>query len=293
MKTKKLWLRTGVWILLLATAVVLCTDFSSDVYDVATPQGSDDPAEADDRMREIKESNRVRQDVDHFWELTGTQVSGADTGEHRKVLYHAPITSPATVAASHGVTFIKDVAGKAELHWIDEDEQEIQLTSAGTILLADGRITNDTYLLGIDNAGTGTVNLIKAGTNDLATLPDSAEMATSAAPVEDEAIANKKYVDDNVGAANWTPTVYAGEASIVFPNGLIMKQGFSASTGPQTIDFVPDFPTACVNLMITLQDPANSSAGSSNESIKTLSAASADVWINTAAQGFFWIAIGH
>ena len=61
---------TVFWIV---TVFVICfaTDFSSDIYDVATPQGSDDPAEADDRMREIKESNRVRQNVDHFWDLTG------------------------------------------------------------------------------------------------------------------------------------------------------------------------------------------------------------------------------
>lgn len=60
----------------------------------------------------------------------------------------------------------------------------------------DIQLANNAALTAKDAAGTGTVNLILAGTNDLPTLPDSAEMASNAAPVEDEAIANKKYVDD-------------------------------------------------------------------------------------------------
>lgn len=110
--------------------VALATTFS-DTYDTNTPQGSDNPAEADDRMREIKAAVQERENVDHYWPLTGTEVSDADTGEHRKVLFHEPITSPATVAENHGQLFIKDVDSKAELHWIDEDEQELQLTSLG------------------------------------------------------------------------------------------------------------------------------------------------------------------
>ena len=228
--------------LVLWVAVIVYATTFSDTYDTATPAGSDDPAEADDRMREIKGAVQERENVDHYWPLTGTEVSDADSGEHRKILFHAPIAATPTVAADHGDLRIKDVSSKAELHWTDEDENEIQLTSKGN------NLANDTYLTGTDAAGTGSVNLIKAGTNDLATLPDSAEMASNAAPVEDEAIANKKYVDDNVGSANWTPTSYAGEESITFPNGLIFKQGtVAASTNPQTITFGAAFPTAAVS----------------------------------------------
>lgn len=66
--------------------------------------------------------------------------------------------------------------------------------------LTEGIVANDAYLQGRNVAGDGNIDLIKVGTNDLPTLPDSAEMASSAAPVEDEAIANKKYVDDQITA---------------------------------------------------------------------------------------------
>ena len=162
----------------------------SKTYDTATPAGDDDPAEADDRMRETKAAVQERENVDHYWPLTGTEVSDADAGEHRKVTLR--VGSAPTAVADKGFVYAKDVGGKAELFYRDEDGNEIQLTSKGQ------NLANDTHLTGTDAAGTGSVNLIKAGTNDLATLPDSAEMASSAAPVEDEAIANKKYVDDSV-----------------------------------------------------------------------------------------------
>ncbi len=117
--------------------MVWATDFSSDTYDTATPAGSDDPAEADDRMREIKSSVQVRENVDHYWPLTGTEVSDADSGEHRKVLFHAPIASTPTVAANHGDLRLKDVSSIAELHWTDEGERELQLTSFGNNLAND------------------------------------------------------------------------------------------------------------------------------------------------------------
>lgn len=162
----------------------------SNTFDTATPAGSDDPAEADDRMREIKAAVQERENVDHYWPLTGTEVSDADTGEHRKVTLRVG-SAPSNVV-DKGFVYAKDVGGKAELFYIDEDGNEIQLTSKGQ------NLANDTYLTGTDAAGTGSVNLIKAGTNDLATLPDSAEMASNAAPVEDEAVVNKKYVDDQI-----------------------------------------------------------------------------------------------
>ncbi len=168
----------------------------NDVFNITTPAGSDSPNEADDRMREIKAATQERENVDHYWPLTGTEVSDADAGEHRKVLFHEPIAATPTVAADHGDLRIKDVANGsdtlAELVFTNESEEELQLSSSGN------NLANDTFLTGTNAAGTGSVNLIKAGTNDLSTLPDGAEMATNAAPTEDEGVANKKYVDDEV-----------------------------------------------------------------------------------------------
>ena len=103
----------------------------NDKLDTARPAGSDDPAEADNNMRRIQGAVQELLNVDHIADKTGTEVSDVDSGEHRKILFHAPISSPGSIAANHGQLFIKDVAGKAELHWMDEDENEIQLTSGG------------------------------------------------------------------------------------------------------------------------------------------------------------------
>ena len=105
----------------------------TSTYDTATPQGSDDPAEADDRMREIKAAVQERENVDHYWPLTGTEVSDADTGEHRKVTLR--VGSAPTKADDKGILYSKDVNSKAELFYIDEDGNEVQLTSAGALNL--------------------------------------------------------------------------------------------------------------------------------------------------------------
>ena len=60
----------------------------TNTFDTATPAGSDDPAEADDRMREIKaavqerrnDKNGVADDGDHYWPKTGTEGSDTATG---------------------------------------------------------------------------------------------------------------------------------------------------------------------------------------------------------------------
>ena len=229
----------------------------TSTFDTATPQGSDDPAEADDRMREIKLATQERMNVCGYWPLTGTEVSDADAGEFRKILFHAPLTSPATVAANHGYIGIKDFSAKAELIWIDEDENEIQLTDAGSINLASGDLlgvlANDTYFTAVDNAGTGTVDLIKANTSDLATLSDGSVLAAATETGDgDRTIADKAYV--HLGA--WTPnTAYAGEESVTFPNGLIQKRGtvVVAANNSTAVSFGTAFPGGIINIQLSFQ----------------------------------------
>ncbi len=271
--------------------VVYATIFSSTI-DTATPLGTDAPSVIDNRIREAKAGWQERLNVDHFFDLTGTQVSDADTGEHRKVLFHAPISSPGTVAENHGQLFIKDVNSKAELHWIDEDEQEIQLTSAGSFNTA---LANDTYFTAVDNAGTGTVDLIKADTNDVAVVPDNSQTATNAAPTSDTGIVNKKYVDDNVGSANYTPTSYAGGESVTFPNGLIMKMGFKAvndNTGDVTTTFSAAFPNAAVSVTIVSQH-TDTQNNDGDIYLKSLSESSFVTRSYNGWDGFYWTAIGY
>jgi hypothetical protein len=177
----------------------------ADTFDTNTPQGSDNPAEADDRMREIKAGVQERMNVCNYWPLTGTEVSDPDAGENRKILFHEPISTPGAIAENHGQLYIKDVSDKAELHWIDEDEQEIQLTSAGSVLLTSGLLPNNVFLTAVDFAGTGKVDIIGVNASDEVVIfhetAHPAQLSSSDAPVSDEDISNKKYVDDAIAAA--------------------------------------------------------------------------------------------
>jgi len=58
----------------------------------------------------------------------------------------------------------------------------------------------------------------------------------------------KAYVDNS--AQTFTPSTYAGEGSVTFPNGLIMKFGTVSITSgsSQSHTFPVPFPTACVHL---------------------------------------------
>lgn len=200
MRKKLTLIISGICLLFCISVMVWATDFSLDTYDIATPAGSDNPAEADDRMREIKSSIQVRENVDHIWDKTGTEVSDADTGEHRKILFHAPIASTPTVAANHGDIRIKDVANGsdtlAEIVFTNESQEELQLSSSGN------NLANDTYLTATNNAGTGSVNLIKATTGDIPEILVGAVLSADTAPTVDAGVANKKYVDDEITSSD-------------------------------------------------------------------------------------------
>ena len=59
---------------------------------------------------------------------------------------------------------------------------------------------------------------------------------------------------------DWTPTSYAGEESITFPNGLILKQGVESIAADTTDDvtYAVAFPTAFVNGWATYAESAAS-----------------------------------
>ena len=78
------------------------------------------------RIRDLKTDVQERLEVDHF------HAGDAQDGEHKKLTLGAPIATPANVA-NKGFLYGKDVGGKIELHWEDEDGNEIALTAAGSI----------------------------------------------------------------------------------------------------------------------------------------------------------------
>ncbi len=277
------------------------TVFSS-TYDTATPAGTDSPTEADDRMREIKAAVQERMNVDHYWPLTGTEVSDADAGEHRKILFHAPITATPTVAASHGDLRIKDVTAKAELHWTDEDENEIQLTSGGNLhtsqgfTMLSGKIATIETIRAVDSSGviietSGGTDAILVSDTAIVTLTDGAKLASSAAPTADAELANKKYVDDQDTAI--TDPAYSGGESHTFIGGLILKFGSIAeSSGDNVITFGVAFPNAIISASSTPERPTATTVGGTVKT-GTLATTGFTIMSDGSSTNLLWQAWGH
>ena len=219
------------------------TGWDETIPDVNQPHGNDY-----NEHQETKKAVRIRIEKEH--EDFGTSSAGGEHLNGAAVVYMgaaSPTNRPdaATALASNNID-------KGRL-WLDDTTTPPVLKRwNGSAWAQVSVLANNQYLTAVDATGTGTVNLIKANASDVAILPDGSELASSAAPTTDAGLANKKYVDDNVGAANYTPSSYAGEQSITFPNGLIIKQGTktAAAASTVTITFSAAFPSSLLVVIV-------------------------------------------
>lgn len=231
----------------------------ADTYDTVSPSGDDNPTEGDDRIRETKAAIQERENVDHYWPLTGTEVSDADTGEHRKVTLR--VGSAPSAVADKGFVYAKDVSGKAELFYIDEDGNEVQITSGGKILSA---------------------SLDSKDEDDMAS--DSASHTATQQSI-------KKYVDDENTADH---PAYSGGESHTDGSGLIIKMGEVTSGGTSiVVSFGSAFPTGIVSVVVTPEDSTVEGGETTNVVILAKSASSFTIGQATGYYPrFSWIAIG-
>lgn len=180
----------------------------NDTLRTDTPAGSDDPSEGDDRIREAKSALIERLDVDHFFGPSGTHTyDDEQTGKHRQVTFHSPqdLTS---APEDQGILFTKKLPDEGEipeLHWVNQNGQVVRLTRAALIHLTSeallGILANDTFFTALDQEGTGTVNLIKAGRDendesDVAVLPQGVRFPAASDLAQKTQLVHKKYVDD-------------------------------------------------------------------------------------------------
>lgn len=92
----------------------------------AQPADTENISVGASRIRNLKSDIQERLEIDHF------HAGDAQDGEHKKLTFGAPISTPANIA-NKGFLYGKDVSSKIELHWEDEDGNEIALTGAGGI----------------------------------------------------------------------------------------------------------------------------------------------------------------
>ena len=271
-------------------------------WNESAPDGKDNASAGDDSIRNLKVemSDRLK---DMLYGLIAGENSLAQHFQYMQFYEQASVAQP---SAAYGRLYCKAVGGKCELFWIDEDGDDKQITSGGVLLIAAGdyvansideddiQLANNAALTALDAAGTGTVNLILAGTNDLPTLPDSAEMASNAAPTEDEGIANKKYVDDQDAADH--PT-YTGGQSHTDGSGLIMKMGADVSVAAgstATVTFAAAFTNGIVTAVACMS--TNLTPAQDIEGISVISKSTTKIVIENGdniAHTFNWIAIGY
>lgn len=175
MKTTKEWI---IWLLIIIGP--LCTSSLlgwTDTLKTSTPAGGDDPREADDRMREIKGAFVERLDVCLYFPASTTSTYDAtDCGKLRYVIFREP-NSIVSVDPNEAFLYTKDVSSVAELHWIDENEAEFQLTSGG-------------YLYG---------NSLKADSVLTAAIADA---NVTLALMADDSIDSDQYVDGSIDTAH-------------------------------------------------------------------------------------------
>jgi hypothetical protein len=269
------------------------TTFSYTI-DTSTPAGSDAPSVIDNRIREAKAGWQERLNVDHYFALTGTQCSSAYTGEHRKITFYETISAPTQVSSKSHLYMTSD-----ELYYQDDTNTTLKLTDAGTINITSadlvGTLANDTYFTAVDAAGTGTVNLIKADTNDevvLGTIGANVDLNSNKLTNVADATAS----GDALHLGMYTPTAMAsGTQSITFPNGAIRKAGYQASTATSTaITFTAAFPAEIDSIMLTTV----ASAGIYDQhqvSNGTAATTGFTAILNSATNvvGFYWVAWGY
>ena len=146
------------------------------------------------------------------------------------------------------------------------DNASTLLNGTGAITVRDSGITAAKLATNaVETAKIKDANVTKAKIEDVADYKVLGNVSgAAAAPAEvaildeDDMVSNsdtslatqqsiKAYVDATAGG--FTPSTYAGEESVTFPNGLIMKWGIvSHSASGGTITFAEAFPNAVINV---------------------------------------------
>ena len=263
--------------IILGFLIAACMAFTYTL-DYAVPVGTQAPSVLDDYARNDKSAFIERLNVDHFFSLTGTQVSDAATGQHRQIEFYGPITKP-TAATNKSWLYAKDVSDKVELHWEDEDGDEVQLTSGGVFNI--GLLTSTTI-----TTPTLTSPVFNTGVSGTAVLDEDAMASDSATQIATQQ-SIKAYIDDQIAltgmlgtwssAANNTSYLAATDGFVCAwsntGNGTV--KGFTNSSNPPTTQRTGNF----------------GDAGAYNHGI-TMPVKKGDYWKVTEASTVYWLPLG-
>ena len=129
----------------------------------ALPADADNVSDGATKIRNLKNAIRERLAIDHYFDVAGTD---ADHGEHKKISFHAQEAKP-TATANKGFLYTKDVSAKAELHWLDEGDNELILSRLGFYNALAGFHTG-TYAITFPTNGLATAKIMIGDSNTIA-----------------------------------------------------------------------------------------------------------------------------
>jgi len=104
-----------------------------------SPAGSDNINQGDNRIREYKTQNREILEVEHDYPTSG---NSATAGQHKQVTLQEQ-ADLGTGAADATILGSQTIAGKGELVYTDEDDNDIQLTKSGVAYPSQSTVLAD------------------------------------------------------------------------------------------------------------------------------------------------------
>jgi hypothetical protein len=120
-------------------------------WDETKPAGGRNPKLGDDDIREFKNAIRERLALDHEFAATESPAFGEASsviGMHKRVMLNEQSSDP-TIEDNKGALYGKEVSAKCELHWRDEDDNILQITSAGALVLKGDTVVEKTASAGV------------------------------------------------------------------------------------------------------------------------------------------------
>lgn len=226
-------------------------------------------------------------------------TAGADDGEHLKITLHAPLVSDPANEADKGFIYLKDVSGKAELFFEDEDGHVIQVTTGGllnpvgAVLLAGAQTITGakTFQAALTMSGA---NIVMAGSETVDGVDVSAHKAGTAVAQHTAGVGKHGHDADTEVAGGLINFVRSIGANGYLKFGyLTIQWGFvdpgSSKTG--SVTFPTAFGSNCYNVQVTRA--STTSAGSDQNLFVSSVTASGFNWnMGETATDFYWFAIG-
>jgi hypothetical protein len=151
-------------------------------------------------------------------DISDSATTGGFHGENITGKAAASISTPPT---GYGRFGWKVISGVTELFYEDDAGNEIQITSAGKILLDLNTLSNNTALIARNAADDGNISMIKVNASDQPEIADGAVLAAAAVSTDgDRTIADIAYCDggtptetDSVASQLVKDTVYLAQTA--------------------------------------------------------------------------------